>query len=144
MPRRSIVLSLLAVLVLAAAFFARQDVDAIRSRAEQGAVPAQFNLGLLYDSGRGVPQDHKEAAAWYRKAADRGYPAAQFNLGVLYSNGQGLPQNYEEAYFWLNLSAAARPDSAKLRDQIAQRLTPEQLDRAQQRASNWKPAPVAD
>ena len=29
--------------------------------AEQGNVSAQYNLGTLYDSGDGVPQDYKEA-----------------------------------------------------------------------------------
>ena len=29
--------------------------------AEQGNVSAQYNLGTLYDSGKGAPQDYKEA-----------------------------------------------------------------------------------
>ena len=32
----------------------------------------RFNLGSMYESGRGVPKDDTEAVAWYRKAADQG------------------------------------------------------------------------
>ena len=33
---------------------------------------AQFNLGVLYNFGLGVPENHAEAARWYRLAADQG------------------------------------------------------------------------
>jgi TPR repeat protein len=34
-----------------------------RKAAEQGSAEAQFNLGLLYDNGLGVPLDYSQAAA---------------------------------------------------------------------------------
>ena len=49
--------------------------------AEQGIAEAQFNLGVMYVTGQGVPQDNKEAAKWYRLAAEQGVAEAQFNLG---------------------------------------------------------------
>ena len=51
--------------------------------AEQGHALAQFALGFMYDSGEGVPQDHAQAAIWYRKAAEQGDAKAQNNLGNL-------------------------------------------------------------
>ena len=45
---------------------------------------AQFNLGAMYGTGRGVPQDDAEAVRWYRLAAEQGNADAQFNLGVVY------------------------------------------------------------
>ena len=33
---------------------------------------AQFNLGVMYANGDGVPKDAAEAVKWYRKAADQG------------------------------------------------------------------------
>lgn len=39
---------------------------------EQGHSKAQFNVGLMYRSGRGVAADDQQAAAWYRKAAEQG------------------------------------------------------------------------
>ncbi len=32
--------------------------------AEQGDADAQFNLGVMYASGHGVPQDYAEALSW--------------------------------------------------------------------------------
>ncbi len=76
-----------------------------RPLAEQGDAGAQFNLGLLYDMGRGVPQNYAEAAKWYRLAADGGYDKAQFNLALMYNNGTGVTQDYAEAMKWFRLAA---------------------------------------
>ncbi len=51
--------------------------------AEQGYAEAQYNLGLMYESGAGVAISDVEASNWYRLAAEQGYPAAQNNLGFL-------------------------------------------------------------
>ena len=60
----------------------------LRMVAEQGFASAQFNLGNMYDSGEGVPEDDREAVKWYRKAAEQGYASAQFNLAVMYYDGR--------------------------------------------------------
>ena len=65
--------------------------------AEQGHASAQFNLGLMYEDGQGVPQDYKEALKWYRLSAEQGIADAQFNLGVMYEDGLGVPQDDKEA-----------------------------------------------
>ncbi len=43
-----------------------------RPLAEQGNAKAQFNLGVMYENGKGVLQDHKAAVKWYRLAAEQG------------------------------------------------------------------------
>ena len=48
-----------------------------RQAAERGSASAQFKLALMYDSGRGVPQDYAEAVKWLRKAAAKGFVEAQ-------------------------------------------------------------------
>ena len=65
--------------------------------AEQGNADAQFELGSMYDRGKGVPKDYKEAVKWYRLAAEQGKAPAQYNMGVLYDNGEGVPKDYKEA-----------------------------------------------
>jgi TPR repeat protein len=40
-------------------------------QAEQGDAEAQYYLGLMYDRGQGVPQDHAEAVKWLRRAAEQ-------------------------------------------------------------------------
>ena len=58
--------------------------------AELGNAAAQYNLGLLYANGQGVPQDYIHAWQWYEQAAAQGDASAQYNLGLLYANGQGV------------------------------------------------------
>ena len=61
----------------------------LRPFAEQGDAGAQYNLGLMYDKGQGVPQDYATAVSWYRKAAEQGDAEAQFNLGLMYAQRPG-------------------------------------------------------
>ncbi len=76
-----------------------------RPLAEQGLATAQFNLGIMYAEGRGVPQDDAEAAAWYRRAAEQGNALAQTNLGFVYGTGRGVPQDEVEAFVWYRKAA---------------------------------------
>ena len=71
---------------------ANPDVDMNRIKGgETVAVPgariAQFNLGMLYEQGKGVKKDHKRAAGWHKLAADAGLADAQFALGYLLEKG---------------------------------------------------------
>ena len=125
------------------------DVDAYRLEegyiltyraAAQETVAAQYNLGVMYDNGRGVPQNCAEAVKWYRLAAEQGNASAQNNLGSMYENGQGLPQNYAEAYFWFILAAASGDELAKKgRNLVAERLSKQQIGEVQKRAASWQP-----
>jgi TPR repeat protein len=76
-----------------------------RPLAEQGDALAQYNLGVLYRKGRGVPQDDVQARQWYAKAAAQGQAKAQFNLGTLYFNGEGAQKDYQQALRWFRLAA---------------------------------------
>jgi hypothetical protein len=55
-----------------------------RPLAAKGHASAQYNLGFMYEEGRGVPLDRIEAAKWYRKAAEQGHANAQRSLGMKY------------------------------------------------------------
>ena len=119
------------------------SIEALRTRANAGDAGAQYNLGVMYDNGRGVPEDDVEAAAWYRKAAEQGYAAAQFNLGLSYINGRGVPQDDVEAYKWFNLATTyadakgQRERFAEARDRAAEPLTPEQRAEGQKLSREW-------
>ncbi len=111
-----------------------------RPLAEQGDAGAQFNLGVMYDDGRGVPQDDAEAVRGYRRAAEQGYAEAQFNLGLMYLKGRGVPQACVQAHMWVNLAAAQGiEDARKARDLLAEQMTPAQIAEAQRLAREWKP-----
>ena len=107
---------------------------------------AQFNLGLSYDTGMGVPQDSAEAARWFRRAADQGDATAQQNLGVMYANGEGVPREFVAAHMWLNVAAAqatgaTRASALQGRDVVAQQLTADQIAEAERRAQAWTSEP---
>jgi len=111
-----------------------------RLAAEQGDAMPQYNLGLIYKNGHGVSQDYKEAAKWLRKAAEQGHSTAQKNLGGMYALGHGVLQDYVLAHMWLNLAAAQGDDGAqRIRDSVAELMTPTQIEEAQRLAREWKP-----
>ncbi|HOY68686.1 MAG TPA: tetratricopeptide repeat protein [Candidatus Ozemobacteraceae bacterium] len=85
--------------------------DLIKDLAEQGDLIAQFQLGLAYAKGDGVPHDYKSAIAWWLKAAEHGNISAQVQLGILYAKGEGVLQDYEEAAKWYR-KAAEQGDAA--------------------------------
>jgi FimV-like protein len=101
--------------------------------AQQGHIDAQNNLGVLYQTGRGVGRDYSAAARWYRRAARHGHGDAQNNLALLYVGGYGVPQDYTIAYAWFEQAAARGVEQARVRrDRIGQLLTSAQLHQAQQ------------
>jgi TPR repeat protein len=61
----------------------KDDAEAlrwVRETAEQGYIPAQRKLGLIYADGKGVPEDDIEAYAWYSVAAVNGNEKAKEEL----------------------------------------------------------------
>jgi TPR repeat protein len=91
----------------------------------------------MYRKGRGVNQDYKTAVKWYNLAADQGYADAQNNLGVMYFEGHGVSQDYVTAHMWANIAAVNGSEIApKLRNAIAERMTPAQIHAAQKRAKD--------
>ncbi len=71
---------------------ANPDVDMNRIKGGEkivipGARIAQFNLGMLYEQGKGVKKDHPLAAKWHTRAAKAGLADAQFALGYLLEKG---------------------------------------------------------
>jgi uncharacterized protein len=111
-----------------------------RPEAEEGDAQAQFNLGLLYVDGKGVPQDPGEAAKWFRRSAEQGYTQAQHNLGAMYGTGQGVRRDYVEAYKWMNICAASgNAGCVTQRDLLATKLKPAQVTQAQRMATEFTP-----
>ena len=103
--------------------------------AEQGDADAQYNLGVMYEKGRGVLQDYKTAVKWYRLAAEQGNASAQSNLGVMYAIGQGVIQDDVYAHMWGNIAASnGNEGGGELRDIVAKEMTPADISTAQKLA----------
>lgn len=81
--------------------------------AEQGYADAQFNLGLLYINGEGVPQDIAHAVELFQKAAEQGHVDAQNNLGAMYFTGEGVTRDEKKAIEWFEKAAAQGNEDAR-------------------------------
>jgi localization factor PodJL len=111
--------------------------------AEQGNASAMHNLAVLYAMGADGTTDNESAARWFASAAELGVKDSQFNLGILAAKGIGMPQSLEESYKWFALAAKAGDrDAATKRDEIANSLRPEQLEKARGMVDLWKAKPV--
>jgi TPR repeat protein len=77
-----------------------QAVIFARKGAEQSDSECEYDLGLLYLLGLGVPRDATQAAVWFHKAADRGNADAETRLGSLYLDGIGVPEDDSRALSW--------------------------------------------
>jgi TPR repeat protein len=108
--------------------------------AEQGNVTAQYNLGHMYEKGKGVPQDYKEAVRLYRLSAEQGDVDAQLKLGVSYGMGRGVLKDYALAHMWWSLSGSnGNKEAAENRDIVETKMTPQQIEKAEEMARNWTP-----
>jgi hypothetical protein len=80
--------------------------------AEQSHSLAQFNLGIMYAVGQGVPRDEANSMRWMQKAADRGDAGAQHHIGMKFHRAsvegrpEAAPESRIQAYKWLQLAAA--------------------------------------
>jgi TPR repeat protein len=90
---------------------AGQDYAAIVNSAEQGDATAQYNLAVMYDTGRGVLQDYVLAHKWYNLAASH-YATWEADVGA---------------------------SAARSRDRLTTRMTPTQVAEAQKMAREWAP-----
>ena len=112
----------------------------IKACAELGDAYAQDLLGMIYFKGKEVPRNYKKGFEWTYKSAQQGYKDAQANLGFDYYNGWGVRKNHVLAYMWWSLYAVN--EKSPLIDQnlsdLEQELTPDELARAQQMATDWQ------
>ncbi|WP_166443724.1 SEL1-like repeat protein [Rhabdaerophilum calidifontis] len=109
--------------------------------AAQGHVLAMHNAAVLLAEGVHGAPDYAGAALWFRRAAEHGVKDSQFNIAILFARGLGVNQDLGEAYRWFGIAAAqGDQDAARKRDDIAARLTKDQLAKENERIKAFKPA----
>jgi len=85
--------------------------------AQKGNVKAMYDVGRLYERGRGTNKDNDEAAKWYTKAADTGNYSAKSRLGKMYLEGRGVKKDSNKARSLLR--DAAKNDVPSAQYQLA-------------------------
>lgn len=83
-----------------------RTLEDLSARAEEGVAEAQFSLGMRFQTGEGVLQNHARAAEWFFRAAEQGHAPAQNQLGRYYHSGLGVPRDRATALRWLEAAAA--------------------------------------
>ena len=118
--------AMLSVSAMAADFSQNQRL------ANQGNAAAQYNLGVMYYKGDGIPQNQSKAIEWFqraaaqghikaesnlkvmstnaaveilRKAANQGDQRAQYSLGLIYQTGESVHQDSAKAIDWYTKAA---------------------------------------
>ena len=81
--------------------------------AKTGKLRSMYDVGRLYERGRGVDMNLAEATKWYKKASGSGQHNAQARLGIMYFEGRGVKQNYQKALKLLNAAAKNKVPSAQ-------------------------------
>ena len=111
---------------------AAEAVTWLRQAATGGHSGAMLQLGKLYRSGVGMPQNYEYAEKWIRRSAEAGDSDAMVELGRLYRGGLGVTADQVQAYVWFNRAAAAmNMDGVYERDNIALKLSPDEMKAAQ-------------
>ena len=122
---------------------AQHEEDAVkwfRKAAEKGTQWGQYNLGLRYASGQGLPQDSGEAFKWFGQAAAQGHALAEYHLGTMFEEGLGTPPDPVEAYKWYHLAAIQGVREAQAaQDHLQRSLSAEQVAEANRRATTLAP-----
>jgi TPR repeat protein len=107
--------------------------------AEIGGPDEQLSLGRMYANGTAIRQSDADAIRWIKSAANMGDANAMAELGKMHETGKAVRQSNIDAHIWYGLAAAAgATNAAQYRDQVARKMTLEELIEAQKRARERK------
>ena len=146
-----------------------QALDAFKEACELGNNYGCHKVGIAFNNGLySLDKDYQEAKQWYLKAAEKGYIPSQQNIANLYAHRLLETFNDIEGYKWLKLAEAgtaecepgtievernisdmerqrlcqlAKTGQGKIRSIFRKRMPPEEIQRAEQLAQNWKRGP---
>ena len=83
------------------------------AKAKEGDDMAMFNVGQLYERGRGTKTDVIEAINWYKRATDKGNNYARARLGVMHYEGVGMAKDVNKALELIQEAAKAEVPNAE-------------------------------
>ena len=76
------------------------ELNKLRQLAEQGDAQAQYNLGVKYAKGQGIPQNFEAASWWFRQAAKQGVvdttPQENIDFDIAYAQSLVTQEDVEE------------------------------------------------
>jgi TPR repeat protein len=66
---------------------------------------ALYAMGMMYATGKGVPEDEFEAHRWWHDAATLGHAPSQIAVGKNYLHGDGVSKDRKVALYWMREAA---------------------------------------
>lgn len=117
----------------------RETLKWLGLAADQNLPQAQLCLGQLYLFGESVPQDQERGIGLITNAANQGFAQAQYDLGLSYLVGDGVTEDPVQAAKWIILAKCqGLTASDEVIQELQSQLTGEQLDAAEQMATEWQ------
>lgn len=113
--------------------------------AKLGYAASQNNLAWSYYQGDGVDKNIYEAIYWATKATERGDYFSYGSLGAIRLDTDVFVRDDVETYKWLRLGTSLMPEGTakqgdlKKLEEVKARMTPEQIQKAEELVRNWKP-----
>lgn len=72
------------------------------------------NIGAIYEEGRGIKQNYRQAYRWYYKSGKMGLASAQYKVGMMLIEGKGVKENYKKGLAWIQEAAKNNDPKAKI------------------------------
>ncbi|WP_444985490.1 tetratricopeptide repeat protein [Halomonas mongoliensis] len=107
----------------------------LRKEAEDNHPYAMRNLAITYRQGLGVEVDFGKSFEWIMKAVALDAPFTHRDAAQHFENGWGTEQDLVKAYMLYDL---ASPGSSNDRDEVAERMTEEEVAEAIARSWQWQ------
>jgi len=80
-----------------------QAMSWYKKAANRGNALAQYNIGMLYENGHGVSQNHETALVWIKKAAANGYKdASDYLAGTSTGSSDGVDDTMNH---WISIES---------------------------------------
>jgi len=89
-----------------------ESFQKLQSMADAGNAGACDTLALIYEYGKGVPQDRKTAEKYYRMAAEGGDDSAQEYIGRMLLLGVDYPKDVEAGVRYLKMAVRKQNEDA--------------------------------
>ena len=84
--------------------------------ADIGKIPeAIFNIGLMYENGKGVTQNYIKAFHYYTVSSSYDIAEAYYNMAVMLENGHGVQKDINKAVKFYHLAAEKQLSNAQYR-----------------------------
>jgi len=114
-----------------------EAIELYEKSANNGYKNAEYKLGMIYVSGRILPEDDIKAAKWYRLAADHGVAEAETFYSLMLMAGRGVKQDIPQAFMWAYIAKANGSKEISSTVKELETKFPELVIVAQKQAKEW-------